>query len=171
MPAENADRTMAFSRKFGPKKPLEPARALLRLEELCARSEHCEGELREKLRKWLVSEEDADTILSSLRRRRYVDDERFARAYVRDKFRFDHWGRRKIELTLRRKRVDADVIADALEEIDADDYMAMLRKLLAYKARSLPDAGAYENRVKLMRFAIGRGFEPQLVVKALDSMK
>ena len=118
-----------------------------------------------------MSEEDADTILSSLRRRRYVDDERFARAYVRDKFRFDHWGRRKIELTLRRKRVDADVIADALEEIDADDYMAMLRKLLAYKARSLPDAEAYENRVKLMRFAIGRGFEPQLVVKALDSMK
>ena len=138
MPAANADRTMAFSRKFGPKKPLEPARARLRLEELCARSEHCEGELREKLRKWLVSEADADTILSSLRRRRYVDDERFA---------------------------------DALEEIDADDYMAMLRKLLAYKARSLPDAEAYENRVKLMRFAIGRGFEPQLVVKALDSMK
>lgn len=162
---------MTFKRSFGPKKPMEPARALLKLEELCARSEHCEGELREKLRKWLVSPDDTDTIISSLRRRRYVDDERFARAFVRDKFRFDHWGRRKIEQALRLKRVDSEIIADALDAIDGDEYYTLLRKLLAYKARSLHDEEAYARRVKLMRFAVGRGFEPQLIVKALDSMK
>lgn len=162
---------MAFNRSLSPKKPMEPARSLLKLEELCSRSEQCEGELREKLRKWLVSDDDADTIIRSLRRRRYVDDSRFARAFVRDKFRFDHWGRRKIELALRRKRVQADVIAEALDEIDGDEYFAMLRKLLAYKARTLADGEPYARRVKLMRFAVGRGFEPQLIVKALDSLK
>lgn len=162
---------MTFNRSSATKKPMESAKALLKLEELCARSEHCEGELREKLRKWMISESDADTIIRSLRCRRYVDDSRFARAFVRDKFRFDHWGRRKIEMALRRKRVDAEVIAEAVEEIDADEYLNLLRKLLAYKARTLPDTEAYENRVKLMRFAVGRGFEPQLIVSALDSLK
>ena len=120
------------------KKALKPEVALMRLEALCARSEQCEGEIRRKLRLWQIGEEDADTIVRSLRRRRFVDDSRYAGAFVRDKYRFARWGRRKIELALRQKRVDADIIAEALEEIDEDEvYGKSLRQLIVLKSRLL----------------------------------
>ena len=95
-------------------KQLSPEKALMRLEELCARAEHSSGELRRKLYGWRISGTDADDIIESLRRRRFVDDERFARAFVRDKYRFNHWGRLRIRIELRAKGVDGDVIGLAI---------------------------------------------------------
>lgn len=161
---------MTFSRPSRPARPMDPARALVRLEELCARSEQCEGELREKLRKWSIPSNKASEIIASLRSRRFVDDARFARAYVRDKFRFSHWGRRKIEMYLRQKRVEQDIIDVALDEIDPEDYLLLLRRLLSAKAATLrDDPGSFEARNKLYRFAIGRGFEPSVISQALSS--
>ena len=162
---------MSVSRTYGSKKAMDPARALARLEELCARAEHCEGELREKLHKWGIPSAQADKIIASLRSRRFVDDSRFASAFVRDKFRFALWGKRKIEMALRQKRVDADVIADALEEIDPEEYRTTLAALVTRKAASLPEDDFYANRTRLFRFAVARGFEPSLVAESLPARK
>lgn len=142
----------------------------MRLEALCARSEQCEGEIRRKLHLWQIGEEDADTIVRSLRRRRFVDDSRYAGAFVRDKYRFARWGRRKIELALRQKRVDADIIAEALDEIDEDEYTEVLRQLIVLKSKSLGDMDAYEARTRLFRFAVSRGFETTIVSSIISQV-
>ena len=155
---------MAFQRK-----QISAENALMRLETLCARSEHCEWELREKLRGWNVASSDVEGILASLAKHRFYDDERFARAYVRDKLVHNHWGRRKIALGLYAKRVDRDIIDDALDGIDAEEYEGILFAFLQSKVRSLKEGNTYEGRTKLYRAGIARGFEPVTVARLIKT--
>lgn len=152
------------------RKELTPETAQTRLEDLCARSEQCESELRNKLRLWKIAPDDAEAIIDSLRRRRFVDDRRYAASFVRDKYRFNHWGRRKIEMALRQKRVASDIIAEAIDTVDEEEYRDIARQLLARKARDY-DLDDYEGRMKLYRFGIARGFEPQLVAAIVKKLK
>ncbi len=157
---------MAIKKASTPK-PMEPERARLRLEELCARSEHCEYELRQKLYRWKVSASDSETIMKSLIYRRFVDDRRFTRAFVRDKVQFGRWGRRKIALALAAKRVDRSIVDDALDEIDDQEYEQNLRDILTSKARTIEEPRTYDGRTRLFRFAASRGYEPDLVARII----
>ena len=150
-----------------PKKELRPEAALIRLETLCARAEQCESELRRKLATWQIAPDDADAIIISLRSRRFVDDSRYAAAFVRDKYRFARWGRRKIEMALRQKRIDPDVAAEAMTEIDDKEYLSILRHIITAKAKPMAKPLAYEDRMKLLRFAVGRGYESAQAVKII----
>lgn len=142
---------------------LTPEEALARLEDLCVSAEHCEGEMREKMRKWRIMPSEADKIVDSLRKRKFIDDRRFADAYVRDKYRFSRWGKRKIAMALAAKHVDRDIVAGALDSIDHEEYHDIARSLLNAKIRLCPDSIAtFEGRTKLYRFLIGRGYEPSL---------
>lgn len=154
-------------RSFSTPKVIAPEKALIRCEELCARAERCEHELREKMRAWHIDPRDIEAIINSLTTRRFLDDSRFARAFVRDKYRFARWGRRRIAMALRQKRIDSDVIDEALEEINQDEYTAVLRSLLKAKAAHMERPLSYEDRMKLLRFAVARGFETQLVSSLL----
>lgn len=154
-------------RSFSTPKVIAPEKALIRCEELCARAERCEHELREKMRAWRIDSRDIEAIINSLTTRRFLDDSRFARAFVRDKYRFARWGRRRIAMALRQKRIDSDVIDEALEEINQDEYTAVLRTLLKAKAAHMERPLSYEDRMKLLRFAVARGFETQLVSSLL----
>ena len=146
--------------------------ALQKLEAMCARAEHCEGELREKLRKWNISRQDSDEIIDSLRDGRYVDDARFAKAYVRDKLRFNHWGRKKIAMGLYAKRVSKELINEALAEIDQEEYQGILAALLQTKVRQNPELpDSLEGRQKLFRFALSRGFESSLTARIIKNLK
>lgn len=154
------------------KKELRPEAALIRCEELCARAEQCEFELRRKLSGWGIGEEDSDAIISSLTRRRFLDENRYAAAFVRDKYRFARWGRRKITMAMQQKRIDPDVIDEALGQIDEDEYQAILAKLLTMKARTMEQPLSYGDRTKLFRYALSRGFESGLassLIKKLTS--
>lgn len=151
------------------KKPLGRKNALARLEELCARSEQCSYDLCQKLYKWGV-EQPYDDIIDSLIDGKYLDDERFAAAFVRDKYRFDRWGRRKIARALMAKRIPSAVISEALENIDAREYAMNCYNLLDARRRQLSDAlSDYEKRARLLRFAAGRGYEPSLIMRLLDN--
>lgn len=147
-----------------------PRQALLRLERMCAKAEHCTGELRRKLVSWQVSGEQADEIIESLIARKYVDDARFARAYVRDKYRFASWGRRKIFLGLRQKGVDEQLIEQAFDEIDRTEYVKRLAAVLKAKARQLPETDSFEARQKLLRLAVGRGYEYELAARVIAKL-
>lgn len=149
---------MAFQRKR-----ITAENAQMRLENMCARSEHCEYELREKLRGWNVTPSDADAILASMRKARFYDDERFAEAFVRDKLLYNRWGKRRISIGLRSKRIDSNIIEDSLATIDDDEYEDILRNLLKAKARTIKEGNTYEGRTKLYRFALARGFESSLI--------
>lgn len=149
------------------KKTISPQNALIRLEELCSRSEQCTGEARKKLFDWGISSSDAEKIVESLVKRRFIDDRRYCSAFVRDKLMFAHWGKRKIMLSLIQKRIGRDIINDTLDSIDENEYERILKKIVLTKARTIKDADTYEGRTRLFRFAVSRGFEPSLVAKTI----
>lgn len=154
-------------RSFSTPKVIAPEKALIRCEELCARAERCEHELREKMRTWRIDSRDIDAIINSLTTRRFLNDSRYARAFVRDKYRFARWGRHRIAMALRQKRIDSGVIEEALEEINQEEYTSILRSLLKAKAAHMERPLSYDDRMKLLRFAVARGFETQLVSSLL----
>lgn len=129
----------------------------------CARSEKSESEVREKIRSYGLTDADIQRMTDYLRRERYVDDSRFARAYVADKFRFNRWGKRKIAMMLHSKGVDRTIAAEAIATIDDDLYRETLLTLLSEKASSIRDTDDYRRRTKLFAFAAQRGFEPQII--------
>jgi len=103
-----------------------------------------------------------------LTQHKYIDDERFTRAFVNDKIKYNKWGRRKIEQALWAKRIPRETMNSVLDEIDDSEYLSVLRPLLAAKRRSIKAANAYEEKVKLMRFALSRGFTPDLIYQCID---
>lgn len=142
--------------------------AYLTLAALCAQSEHCQYEMVEKMRKWELSEEAQARVMAKLVAERYVDDERYARAFVKDKVRYNKWGRRKVEQALWQKRIDEDIRLRILDEIDDEEYLNVLRPLLKQKRRSTKATSDYELNRKLMRFALSRGFSFDLIRQCID---
>ncbi len=140
---------------------------LCRLTALCAGSEQCEWNLREKMRKWEVSPSDADKAIDYLYDEKYIDELRFANAYCRDKMRYNHWGRQKIDQNLRLLHVSAPSRREALEALPVEEYEEILSSLLQSKARTVKAESEYERNGKLIRFALGRGFEMSCIMKFL----
>ncbi len=137
---------------------------------LCSRSEKCTSEIQEKLKLWGLSKEESEPVIEKLIAEKYIDDERFARAFVKDKFRFNHWGKQKIEYMLRAKKINPEVLELAFEEIEDEGYADELLKLLSDKAKSVKGKDQYDTRNKLMRFAMGRGFESGKIYTALKEL-
>lgn len=152
------------------KKTIRSEAATLRLEDLCARSEQCTYDLRRKLAGWGLSASESERILRQLADNRFVDDSRFARAFVRDRYRFAGWGRQKITAGLYARHIDKDIIEEALNEIDVRRYAAVAFKAMVSKLRQLPEEMEQrDKRMRLMRFAVGRGYEMSLIIKILES--
>lgn len=149
-------------------KSLSEQEALARLQALCAQGEHSSGEMRDKMRRWLLPHDAQERVLEQLIDDRFVDDERFSRIFVRDKLRFDRWGRRRLEQALYKKGVARDVICSTLDAVPEADYIAVLRPLLDSKRRSLKAATDYELNAKLVRFALGRGFSFAQIRQCMD---
>lgn len=143
--------------------------ALLRLSSLCSQAEHCTYEMTEKMRRWELTDEEQARVVARLVADRYVDDERYARAFVADKIRYNKWGRRKVEQALWMKRIDEPIRKRVLDSVDPQEYIDVLRPLLAAKRRGVRAASEYELRTKLMRFALGRGFSIDEVNDALGT--
>jgi regulatory protein len=140
------------------KKDMTEQEAYLQLAALCAQAEHCQQEMRDKMRRWELDESVQNRIIDRLIKERYVDDERYARAFVKDKIRYNKWGRRKVQQALWQKRIDADIQQRVLDEIDEKEYLDVLRPLLKQKRKSIRAANDYELNQKLARFALSRGF-------------
>ena len=150
------------------KKDMTEQEAYLQLAALCAQAEHCQQEMRDKMRRWELDESVQNRIIDRLIKERYVDDERYARAFVKDKIRYNKWGRRKVQQALWQKRIDADIQQRVLDEIDEKEYLDVLRPLLKQKRKSIRAANDYEQNQKLARFALSRGFTFDLIRQCMD---
>ena len=142
--------------------------AYLTLAALCAQAEHCQYEMLEKMRRWEVPEDAQARIMAKLIKERYVDDERYAQAFVKDKIRYNKWGRRKVEQALWQKRVDEDIRKRVLDDVDDAEYLSVLRPLLKQKRKTIKAKNDYELYQKLMRFAVGRGFTFDIIRQCMD---
>ena len=150
------------------KKEMTEQEAYLQLAALCAQTEHCQQEMRDKMKRWGLDDEVQQRVTERLVKERYVDDERYARAYVKDKVRYQKWGRRKIQQGLWQKRIDDDIQQRALDDIDDEEYLSVLRPLLKQKRKSTKADSDYELNQKLVRFALGRGFTFDIIRQCLD---
>ena len=149
-------------------KPISEEQALARLTALCASAEHCTGEMIDKMTKWEISEEAQARIMEHLVKNKYIDDERYCRAFVHDKMEYNHWGRRKIEQALYVKHVDKAIQKTVLDEIPNEDFIDILRPLIVQKRRQTRANSEYEMNMKLMRFAASRGFTIEQIRQCID---
>ena len=150
------------------KKEMTEQEAYLQLAAICAQAEHCQQEMRDKMKRWEIDETVQNRIIARLVKERYIDDERYARAFVKDKIRYNKWGRRKVQQALWQKRIDDDIQHRVLDEIDEKEYLDVLRPLLKQKRKSTQADSDYELNQKLVRFALGRGFTFDIIRQCLD---
>lgn len=141
----------------------------LALEAACARREYCSGDILGKaLQKLDGDRAGAEEIVESLKRDGFVDDSRYAGAYAREKSTINGWGPVKIRRFLLAKGIDAQTVSEALETVDSGKADARLLKLLESKRKSLKDDPAA--KLKLLRYALTRGYSYESVAKALDTL-
>ena len=140
---------------------------LYKLAARCSVSEQCLSDIETKLAKYDLTEEEKTRIVRHLVEEKYVDDRRYAEAFVRDKYRFNKWGRIKIAQGLRMKGIDKETIDTAMEAIDEQEYIEILRDLIKSKRRSTKGKNDYEINGKLIRFATGRGLEFEAIRQCL----
>lgn len=134
---------------------------------MCALSEHCVSEVRAKLQRSSYDNEEIESVLARLVQERYLDEARYAQAFINDKLRFAKWGRRKIQQELWRKEIPAAIYQPIFDEMDEEEYLQTMRDLLAAKRRSVKGRTDYEVRMKLARFLQSRGYEMQFIQQAL----
>jgi len=152
-----------------PRREYTEAQMLSRMAALCSRSERCEADIVAKLRAMGAGEEAVASIIARLRQEHFIDDGRYARAFVRERSEYAGWGRRKIEFALRRKGIEQSAIEAAIDELNSTETEEKLRSLLAQKNRSTKAPDAYSRRGKLIRFALSRGFDMDLILKCLPN--
>ena len=150
------------------KKEMTGQEAYLQLAALCAQAEHCEQEMRDKMKRWEIDETRQNQVIERLIKEHYIDEERYARAFVKDKIRYNKWGRRKVQQALWQKRISDDVQRLVLDEIDEKEYLDVLRPLLKQKRKNIKAESDYEMNQKLVRFALSRGFGFSIIRQCLD---
>jgi regulatory protein len=148
-------------------KPMTYEQALHRLAAWCSRAERCVYDLRRKMDVWKISREDQEKIIQRLQQEKFLDESRYCLAFVKDKFHYNRWGVQKIKYELRKKQIPDGLIRKALENIDPEESREQLRRLLENKRKTVKGNTEFEIRLKLMRFAAGRGFSLEEIEKAL----
>lgn len=146
------------------------AEALQALMRLCARAEKSSGDAMRLMRTWGVPDIERQGVLAKLIEQRYIDDTRYAEAYTREKSQLAGWGARKIALHLRQKGVASDIITSTLAHLDTDDMTSKLEDKLLRKLRSIKAANDYELKGKLLRYALGLGYEYDVCVSVIDKI-
>ncbi len=146
--------------------------ALNRAASLCSQGEKCSSDIFDKaVSSWGLNETDAGRLVERLIDERFIDDQRFAHAFVNDKFTYQHWGRIKIRYTLRQKGIEESIICRMLEEvIDEDQYLTTCVEAMRPKSRGMELPFSPNDRARLFRFAAQRGFEPNIISKAISKI-
>jgi regulatory protein len=146
------------------------AQALQSLMRLCSRAEKSTGDARRLMRTWGVPEAEQQEVVDKLVAQRFIDNRRYAEAYAREKSSLAGWGARKIAMQLRQKGVERDVITQTLAMLDADAQNDKLVEKLQRKQRTTKAANSYELRGKLLRYALGLGYDYEQAMGALDKI-
>ena len=152
------------------KKFKTPEQALAALMRLCARAEKSQEDARRLMRGWGLAERDAEGVLAKLVRDRFIDDARYAGAFVREKLRLSGWGGYKIRTALQRKRISRALLDAALAEADRSGMDERLRRQLERKARTAKYTTQYELKTKLIRYGLSLGYDYETVVEAASGL-
>ncbi len=139
-----------------------------RAAKLCSSGERCTHDIKEKLQQWGMKETDIEKAITFLTENKFIDDARYTRYFVKDKFRFNKWGKVKIAYSLRQKKIPSELIETAVDSIDPDEYNELLDILISEKIRSTGSIRKASNKAKVFRFAAQRGFKSEEIYNAFD---
>ena len=151
------------------KKRIKPH--LTKMAHYCSMQERAISEVVLKLRSASLSADDVDHIIERLKKEGFLDEFRYAQAFVNDKFKLNSWGKIKIGYALRMKQVDSEAIEEALGQIGNDDYQNLLASLAAKKMKEVKSTSSQDSNNKVARFLLQRGFEPDLVWKTIQAIE
>ncbi|MCH3982590.1 MAG: RecX family transcriptional regulator [Prevotella sp.] len=141
---------------------------LYKLTAMCSQAEHCSQEMLDKMKRWDIPEDVQARVMQYLTQEKFIDDERYCRFFVKDKIKYNKWGRRKVEQALYMKHIPSSISGPVLDEIPAEDYLEVLRPLLKSKRKTVKAATEYERNMKLIKFALGRGFSMDIIKDCID---
>lgn len=159
-----------FEEEKRKKKRLEPKEAKLKAADYCAYQERSQQQVRDKLYEYGLHYDEVEEILTELIIEGFINEERFAQAFVRGKFRMKGWGRQKILQALRPHKISDYCLKKGFEEIDPEEYYAVLQKHAAKKFASLRGQSDYMIRGKLRQHLIMKGFEHDLINEAINEL-
>lgn len=145
--------------------------AYQRLSALCAMGEHCCYDVEKKMQQWELPAGADERIVARLVKERFIDEERYARAFVRDKFTYNHWGKVRLQHELKMRHIAQRHIDQALDTIEAEDTLAALEELIRKKRPSVKGKNPYEIHGKLIRFALGRGFSMDDILRVVGTVE
>jgi regulatory protein len=135
----------------------------------CTYQERSQQELRDKLYEWGLHKRDVELMIVQMIEEGFMNEERFAIAYAGGKFRIKNWGRIKIKLALKQKKVSDYCIRKALSQIEDKDYQNTLVKIISAYAGKVKEKNPLKKNYRIAQYAIGRGYEPELVWETLRS--
>lgn len=144
------------------------AQAKSDMERYCAYQERCQSEVERKLEGMGLRPDEYDDIIVHLITSGFLNEERFAKAYARGKFRSNKWGRYKIRQALKAKKVSEECITAGLQEIDEEEYLQVLQDLMEQKARTVKDKNSFTRNRKIANYLLQKGFESELVWEEIN---
>ena len=137
---------------------------------MCANREYCSEDFRIKLESWGLNDHEAKSVISTLLKENFINDRRFAEAFVKDKYRHNKWGKVKIAAYLKVKRIDPEVIESALAELDEDQYRQMIMAILGSHRKFIKAKNQYDLKGKLLRYGLSKGFESSILYDILNEL-
>ena len=159
-----------LSKSLKPKRTKTPEQALAALMRLAARSEKSSGDALRLMQNWGVDPSARQGVLQRLINDKFIDDRRYAEAFVRDKMRFSGWGVFKLRAALRNKGISTDIVEDVLRMLDSNNMAARLRERLARKMRTTKYTTRYDLKTKLMRYGASLGYDFESVGDVVDTL-
>ncbi len=142
--------------------------AYTKMAQLCSRSEQCSADIRRKMITYDLVNEIVEEIIQKLKKEKFLDDQRFIKSYISDKFRLNKWGKIKMRYYLKMKGLPEDLIQTGLDGIDDEKYKAVLIKTMKEKAKTVKKKNKFEKMGQIIRFTQNRGFEPELIHRYIN---
>lgn len=144
--------------------------ALSRMAKLCSTAEKCEYDIRKKLSSWKIANEDQDKIIERLKELDFLNEKRYANAFAKSKIILSSWGVKKIVYALKIRGIEEKNIEDAIKNIQNETYNKQIQNALSAKLKTLNYKDMNEAKAKLIRFAIGRGYDYDSIYKIIDEI-
>ena len=159
-----------LSKSLKPKRTKSPEQALATLMRLAARSEKSSGDALRLMQNWGIDPSARQGVLQRLINDKFIDDRRYAEAFVRDKMRFSGWGVFKLRAALRNKGISTDIVEDVLRMLDSNNMTDRLRERLERKMRTTKYTTRYDLKSKLMRYGASLGYDFESVGDVVDTL-
>jgi len=146
------------------------SKSYIRAATLCSKSEQNLFKIKNKLLRWGLSNEETISVLERLKEEKFIDEKRYAESFVRDKFKFNKWGKTKIACQLRFEQIPEDLINSSISIINKKEYRCTLLKLIEDKNNSIKEPDKYKRQAKLFRFAQSKGFESEITYSVIKDV-